>query len=88
MPYNRNMTAEMVREATTTPDDAFPKTDTSTTPSEQAHTTAPLATPEELAGLDRYIAAAEEKNGPVPDEIREQFYADLAAADAKIGRIR
>ena len=84
------MTAEMIDEATVpTPEDIIPETyerPTLRTPSEP--NTAALATPEELAGLDRLIAAFEKELGPVPAEIQEQFDADLAAADAEIGRIR
>jgi len=77
----------MTRDSITSTEHIF--TETEERPSaRQSSTPAPLATPEELAGLDRYISAAEAKNGPVPDEIRQQFYDDLAAADAKIGYVR
>ena len=82
------MTAEMIDEATVpTPEDIIPETYERTTQRPVRRPDA-LATQEELGNLDEMIAWFEEKNGPVPDAIREQFYADLAAADAKIGYVR
>ncbi|MCL2468355.1 MAG: hypothetical protein FWF02_07735 [Micrococcales bacterium] len=33
--------------------------------------------------LNEYVAAAEAEQGPVPDEVLAQVYADIAAADAR-----
>ena len=53
-----------------------------------AYVTRALATQLEIDRLGDYVTAAEAQNGPVPQAVREQFYADLAAADAEIGHIR
>ena len=79
----------MIREEPRVATDNVPKlVDESPTPHSTVRRPDALATQEELDGLDELIAAFEKEIGPVPPEIREQFYADLAAADAKIGRIR
>jgi len=89
MPYNRNMTAEMIRESVITPEDIAPETEKPVAaPHRVVRRPAALATQEELDGLDELIAAAEKQNGPVSEEALKQFYSDLAAADAEIGRIR
>ncbi len=44
-----------------------------------------LAAQLELDRLADYAEAAEAELGPVPDEVRAQVHADLAAADAEIG---
>ncbi|MCL2850061.1 MAG: hypothetical protein FWE61_08465 [Micrococcales bacterium] len=33
--------------------------------------------------LNEYVVAAEAEQGPVPDEVLAQVYADIAAADAR-----
>ena len=82
------MTAEMIDEATVpTPEDIIPETYERTTQRAVRRPDA-LATQEELDNLAEYIRVVEQELGPVPSEIQEQFDADLAAADAKIGRIR
>ena len=79
----------MIRESVITPDDVVPKTDEPVSATHKiAHRPTALATQEELDGLDELIAAAEKQNGPVSEEALKQFYSDLAAADAEIGRIR
>jgi len=47
-----------------------------------------LATQLELDRLTDYTEAAQAQLGPVPERVREQVYADLAAADAEIGFTR
>lgn len=47
-----------------------------------------LATQLELDRLADYTEAADAEQGPVPDQVRAQVYADLAAADAEIGFTR
>ena len=44
-----------------------------------------LATQLELDRLADYISVTEYANGPIPESVQEQFYADIAAADAEIG---
>jgi len=84
------MTAETIREdAATTSDDILPEADNPTVAaSRPIRSPGALATQEQLDGLANLLAWFEEKNGPIPDEIQQQFDADLAAADAKIGRVR
>ncbi len=53
-----------------------------------AYVTRALATQLELDRLADYTEAAEAEQGPVPDRVRSQVYADLAAADAEIGFAR
>jgi len=53
-----------------------------------AYVTRALATQLEIDRLSDYVTAVEAENGPVPQHIQDQFYADLAAADAKIGYLR
>jgi len=78
------MTAEMIREKVA----AIPDENVEYAREPSTRVTGPLATPEELEKLAEYVAVVGKELGPVPDEIREQIYADLASADAKISRIR
>jgi len=55
---------------------------------EPVHASTPLATQEQMDNLAELLDAYYKENGPIPDEIRQQVYADLAAADAKIGYVR
>ena len=86
MPYTINMTAEMIREDTALVPDEIEETTPILNPQEPVISS--LATQEELNNLAEYIAVTEKLDGPIPDDIRKQFYADLAAADAKIGYVR
>ena len=47
-----------------------------------------LATQSDLDRLDDYLAVADLVNGPVSQEMLDQVYADVAAADAVAGHIR
>jgi len=47
-----------------------------------------LATQLELDRLSDYTEAARAELGPVPEHVRQQVRADLAAADAEIGFTR
>ena len=82
------MTAEMIREEATPIPYAVPaEVDEST--SRPVRRPDALATQEQLDGIDKLIEAFEKDLGPVvPPKVQEQFYADLAAADAKIGYVR
>jgi len=83
------MTAEMIHEKTLPiPEEPFPGTEAPTSFQRSVRNSAALATQEQLDGLAEYVRVVEKELGPVPIEICEQFDADLAAADAKIGRIR
>jgi len=83
------MTAEMTREESTMiPEDVLTGIGEAGVARGPVRSPGALATQEQLDGLARLLAWFEEQNGPVPDEVQKQFDADLAAADAKIGRIR
>ena len=89
MPYNMNMTAEMIREETAPMlEETLPRNEEPTSCQRPVRNPGALATQEQLDGLARLLAWFEEKNGPVTDEMREKVCADLAAADAEIGYIR
>ena len=47
-----------------------------------------LATQLELDRLSDYVEQTHAINGPVPDEVRTQVLADIAAADAEAGYVR
>lgn len=86
--YHIDMTVEMIREKVTRVPDHISARANERTSSDPDHNSGRLATQAELDNLDELIDAAERHNGPVSDEALDQFYADLAAADAEIGRIR
>ena len=89
MPYTINMTAEMISEETAPIlEETFPGNEEPTPFQRPVRNPGALATQEQLDGLAEYVRVVEKELGPVPDEIRQQIYADLAAADAEIGYVR
>lgn len=88
MEYDSRVSAPTLtrKKSLTIPDDLLYEAEQRTGPRGlSAYVARALATQLEIDRLKDFAADAIKQNGPVPAELREQFYADVAAADARIG---